>query len=88
LATGDITGSIHRRHRATEFKKFLTKLDTNVPADLEVPDQLAVHLICDNYAIHQHQSVRAWLAKHPRFHLRFTPTLFVVAQPGRTLVGD
>ena len=46
VATGQITGSIHRRHRATEFKKFLIKLDTQVPTDLDV------HLICDNYATH------------------------------------
>jgi transposase len=46
VATGEITGSIHRRHRATEFKKFLIKLDTQVPTHLDV------HLICDNYATH------------------------------------
>jgi transposase len=46
VATGEITGSIHRRHRATEFKKFLIKLDTHVPTHLDV------HLICDNYATH------------------------------------
>ncbi len=46
VATGQITGSIHRRHRATEFKKFLIKLDTHVPTHLDV------HLICDNYATH------------------------------------
>jgi transposase len=46
VATGEIYGSIHRRHRAAEFKKFLTKLDSAVPADLDV------HLICDNYATH------------------------------------
>jgi len=42
VATGQVYGSIHRRHRAAEFKEFLTKLDTQVPADLDV------HLICDN----------------------------------------
>jgi transposase len=46
VATGQIYGSIHRRHRATEFKKFLTTLDKRIPADLDV------HLICDNYATH------------------------------------
>ena len=42
--------------------------------DWAVPDELGVHLICDNYATHKHQSVRAWLDKHPRFQLHFTPT--------------
>ena len=46
VATGEVYGSIHRRHRATEFKKFLTTLDKRIPADLDV------HLICDNYATH------------------------------------
>lgn len=68
VATGEIYGSIHRRHRAVEFKKFLTKLDAQVPADLDV------HLICDNYATHKSPSVVKWLADHPRFHMHFTPT--------------
>jgi transposase len=68
VATGQITGSIHRRHRAIEFKKFLTKLDKDTPADLDV------HLICDNYATHKSPSVAKWLGEHPRFHMHFTPT--------------
>lgn len=68
VATGEITGSIHRRHRAAEFKKFLTKLDTTVPADLDV------HLICDNYATHKSPTITGWLNRHPRFHMHFTPT--------------
>ena len=60
--------SIHRRHRAAEFKKFLAKLDREVPADLDV------HLICDNYSTHKTPVITAWLAAHPRFHLHFTPT--------------
>ena len=47
VATGPVYGSIHRRHRAAEFKKFLTKLDAQVPGELDV------HLICDNYATHK-----------------------------------
>ena len=47
VATGEVYGSIHRRHRAAEFKKFLTKLDSQIPADLDV------HLICDNHATHK-----------------------------------
>lgn len=68
VATGEVIGSIHRRHRAVEFTKFLTKLDK------EVPDGLEVHLICDNYSTHKAPTVAAWLDRHPRFHMHFTPT--------------
>jgi transposase len=68
VATGEIYGSIHRRHRAVEFKKFLAKLDKEVPADLDV------HLICDNYVTHKSPTVTAWLGGHRRFHMHFTPT--------------
>jgi len=68
VVSGQIIGSLHRRHRAVEFKKFLAKIDANVPADLEV------HLICDNLATHKTPAIATWLAAHPRFHLHFTPT--------------
>jgi transposase len=68
VATGRVIGSVHRRHRAVEFKKFLVKLDKQVPADL------GVHLICDNYATHKTDTIQRWLAAHPRFHLHFVPT--------------
>lgn len=68
VATGEVIGSIHRRHRAAEFKKFLVKLDKQVPAGLDV------HLICDNYSTHKTPIVAKWLAAHPRFHMHFTPT--------------
>jgi transposase len=68
VATGEITGSIHRRHRASEFTKFLTTLDRDIPAELDA------HLICDNYATHKTPAVQRWLDLHPRFHLHFTPT--------------
>jgi len=68
VATGEVYGSIHRRHRAVEFKKFLTKLDNTVPAGLDV------HLICDNYSTHKSPTITKWLAAHPRFHMHFTPT--------------
>ena len=68
VATGEVIGSIHRRHRAAEFKKFLVKLDKEVPAGLDV------HLICDNYSTHKAPTVRKWLEGHPRFHMHFTPT--------------
>ncbi len=68
ITDGTVISAIHRRHRATEFKKFLTKIDA------EVPDHLDVHLVCDNYGTHKTPAIRAWLAKHPRFHMHFTPT--------------
>jgi transposase len=68
VATGTVIGSIHRRHRAEEFRKFLTKLDKEIPTELDV------HLICDNYSTHKHPTIQRWLTAHPRFHMHFTPT--------------
>jgi transposase len=68
VATGQVIGSLHRRHRAVEFKKFLAKLDAQVPAELDV------HLICDNLSTHKTPAITKWLAAHPRFELHFTPT--------------
>jgi transposase len=68
IADGQVISSLHRRHRAVEFKKFLTRIDKAVPADLEV------HLVCDNLATHKTAAIQDWLARHPRFHLHFTPT--------------
>src|ERR1700676_5004382 len=56
------------RHRHQEFLAFLNHLDHNVPAELEAP------LVAENYATHKHPRVKAWLARHPRFHLHYTPT--------------
>src|SRR5664279_1557820 len=67
-ADGTVISSLHRRHRSTEFKKFLAKIDQEVPADLDV------HLICDNYSTHKSPVVKTWLAAHPRFQMHFTPT--------------
>jgi transposase len=68
IANGTVISQLHRRHRAIEFKKFLIAIDKAVPADLDV------HLVCDNYGTHKTPEVQAWLARHPRFHLHFTPT--------------
>ncbi len=68
LATGHVIGELHRRHRSREFLTFLRTIDANVPADLEV------HLVMDNYGTHKTPSVKAWLARRPRFHVHFTPT--------------
>jgi len=66
--TGQVIRSLHSRHRAIEFKKFLVKIDQEVPA------QLDVHVILDNYSTHKTPQITRWLAAHPRFVLHFTPT--------------
>ena len=68
IADGAVISEIHRQHRAVEFKKFLVAIDKAVPAELDV------HLVCDNLSTHKTPAVRDWLAKHPRFHIHFTPT--------------
>jgi transposase len=68
IADGTVISELHRRHRAIEFRKFLARIDKAVPANLDV------HLVCDNYATHSTAEVRTWLARHPRFHVHFTPT--------------
>jgi putative transposase len=67
-ASGRIIAQCKRRHRHQEFLSFLNHLDRDVPKDLDV------HLIVDNYATHKHAKVRAWLAARPRYHLHYTPT--------------
>lgn len=66
--TGRVIGSVHRRHRTTEFLKFLRKIDAQVPQHLDV------HLIMDNYTTHKTEKVKRWLLRRPRFHVHFTPT--------------
>ena len=68
VLTGKVIGQCHGRHRHQEFLKFLRRLDRAFPRDL------TLHVILDNYATHKHEAVRHWLAAHPRFELRFTPT--------------
>jgi transposase len=68
IASGQVIGALHARHRAIEFKKFLTTIDREVPPDLEV------HLVLDNVSTHKTPAIKRWLAAHPRFHLHFTPT--------------
>ena len=68
MASGKVIGAIHRRHRATEYRKFLITIDKHVPAELDV------HIICDNYATHKTDTIQKWLAAHPRFHIHFIPT--------------
>jgi transposase len=68
IATGRVIGQLHRRHRSVEFRKFLETIEANVPAELDV------HLILDNYGTHKTPRIQRWLVRHPRFHLHFTPT--------------
>ena len=68
IADGTVISELHRRHRAIEFRKFLTAIDKAVPAALDV------HLVCDNYATHNTPEIKTWLARRPRFHVHFTPT--------------
>ena len=68
VLTGAVIGQCLPRHRHIEVLKFLRTIDREVPKGLEI------HLILDNYATHNHANVKKWLAKHPRFHLHFTPT--------------
>lgn len=68
VGSGEVISSLHQRHRAIEFLKFLKTIDANVPAHLDV------HLVLDNASSHKTPKVRRWLAQHPRFVLHFTPT--------------
>lgn len=68
VLTGTIIGKCFGRHRHDEFLRFLRLVDT------QVPRRLQIHMILDNYGTHNHPDVKAWLDKHPRFHLHFTPT--------------
>jgi len=68
IATGKVIGETHRRHRSTEFKGFLDRIEQEVPADLEV------HIVLDNYGTHKTELIRRWLLRHPRFQVHYTPT--------------
>ncbi|MFI4980897.1 MAG: IS630 family transposase [Nevskiales bacterium] len=65
---GKLISRIARRHRHREWLAFLNMIDREVPAELDI------HLIADNYATHKHAAVKAWLDRHKRFHMHFTPT--------------
>ena len=66
--TGHVISTCMPRHRHQEWIRFLNLINMEVPTDLDV------HLICDNYATHKHEKVTRWFARHPRFHVHFTPT--------------
>lgn len=68
VANGQVISRVRAQHRHQEFMDFLRQIDTQTPPELDL------HLIVDNYGTHKHGKVRAWLTRHPRFHLHFTPT--------------
>jgi putative transposase len=68
VATGAVMAQCKKRHRHQEVLQFLRHIEANVPP------QLDVHMIMDNYTTHKHAKVRSWLARRPRYHIHFTPT--------------
>lgn len=68
IATGNVIGKTYRRHRSTEFLRFLNEIDAAVPSDLDV------HLVMDNYATHKTAAIKRWLLRRPRYKIHFTPT--------------
>ncbi len=68
VKVGEVITQCQPRHRHQEFIRFLERIDRNTPR------RMPVHLILDNYGTHKHPDVREWFAKHPRYHLHFTPT--------------
>jgi transposase len=68
IATGEVIGQMHRRHRGAEFLQFLRTIEANVPT------QMDIHLVMDNYGTHKTPTIKAWFARNPRFHVHFTPT--------------
>ena len=68
VASGVTISNCYRRHRHQEFLRFLSEVDANLPRGVEI------HLVMDNYGTHKVSKVRTWLARHPRYHVHFTPT--------------
>lgn len=67
-ADGSVIGTCMNQHRHQEWLRFLNLIRRSTPEDKEI------HLICDNYATHKHEKVKAWQKRNPRFHFHFTPT--------------
>jgi transposase len=68
LKSSRVIAQLHRRHRSREFRQFLDIIEAQVPGELDV------HIILDNYGTHKTAMIRNWFAKRPRFHVHFTPT--------------
>jgi transposase len=79
VATGKVIGQCMNRHRHQEFLRFLRTIDAQTPKSLDL------HAVVDNYATHKHSKIKAWLRRHPRFHLHFTPTSASWRHSGRGL---
>ena len=67
-ASGSVIGKCFRRHRSQEFRRFLDEIEAQVPVDLDI------HIVMDNYATHKTKIIRDWFAKRPRWHVHLTPT--------------
>ncbi len=70
VATGQVIGRCHRRHRHQEFLKFLDHVDAALPRE----PGIAIHIVLDNYGTHKTPAVKRWFLRHPEYHLHFTPT--------------
>jgi putative transposase len=68
IATGQVLTRCRARHRNQEYLAFLKQIDANVPSDLDI------HLVMDNYGTHKHARIQRWLALRPRYHVHFVPT--------------
>jgi transposase len=68
IATGEVIGELHRRHRSAEFLRFLRTIEASVAPELDI------HLVMDNYGTHKTPAIRSWFARNPRFHVHFTAT--------------
>jgi len=68
LKTNKVIAQLKHQHRSVEFRRFLDVIEAQVPAELDV------HIIVDNYGTHKTALIRKWFAKRPRFHVHFTPT--------------
>jgi hypothetical protein len=80
IADGTVISELHRRHRHQEYLKFLRRIDKNVPVELDV------HVVCDNYGTHKTPAIQDWLARHPRFH-PLHPDRIIMDEPGPRWVG-
>ena len=76
VASGVTISNCYRRHRHQEFLRFLKDIDANLPTGFDV------HLVMDNYATHKVSQVQTWLARHPRYHVHFTPTSGKLVESG------
>ena len=80
VKTGEVIGACHRRHRSTEFRRFLDRVDATVPPDLDV------HLILDNYATHKTPAIQRWAGPAAALSPALHPHQQLLAEPGGALV--